>query len=849
MLFAILLTLKTALFIYLTRVEYNHILIFTVSLLYILFFFTLIYLSKNKKKHTLAFTFYNIISAIMFADAMYYYYFNALPSIAMVKQLKVVGAIGDSVKDIISPLNILFLIDIPFLMIYSKWKKKMARERKIYPKKWRVGIPSAILAIIVIFNIVLNSFGYSEILGKQELFTYHGKDIIEQFKSQEEMASGESMLDKEDIEYLRKRSTTENGKHTGIGKGKNLIVLQVEALQNFVVNMKYDGQEITPNINKFINNNSSIYFDRYYQLVGKGSTSDAEFVTNNSLYPSMEDPTYEQFGDNTFYGLPKILKDEGYRSWSFHGYKPEFWSRDKVHPKQGFERFISEKDYKVGETVGFGLRDEDFFEQTIPYLKEMGEPFHAFIITLTSHTPFNMPEKYHEIDLRPEHVDTMFGNYLQAIHYTDKALGQFFENLKKEGLYDNTVIAMYGDHFALSSLDDENKEVMTDYLGYEYDFDDMMNIPLVVHVPGEDIKETVSTVGSQMDFLPTILNIMGIKNEKGIMFGVDMLNSTEGIVAQQIHMWKGSFFDQEKMFVMSRDGIFDHSRAKDLKTKKPIDVNQCRETYEKVISEIDKSNFILRNDIIKDLLEGNNKFSVKDRADEKNIDIENKEYIALSGGEVKGIPSTNSLEALNESYKKGFRLIQVDLQWTTDEKLVLLHDWDETVSQLFSVSPKKYSYEEFKNFKMVEGLHQMTFEDLKKWMDEHSAAHIVLNIQEDTVKALRTIRETYPGIQENIIPEISDMQDYYPANAVDNYRNIILNISSKDYSDKEVIDFIKTYKHFGIAMSLDRARGELPKKLEDEEVPTYVYTIDDKREKTEIIKNNVFGIYTNRLEP
>ncbi|WP_416198842.1 MAG: Phosphoglycerol transferase MdoB [Sporanaerobacter sp.] len=593
MVLTILFILKIILFIKLTGIQYNQAIIFTVSTLFTLFAFTLIYFSRNKKKQSIAFSFYNIMSAIMFADAVYYHYFNNLPSIIMFKQLGAVAQVGDSVRAVINPLHLLFIADIPFLFVYSsKKKKKIKKSTKVYEKKIRIGVPSLLALTLAIVITVLSIGGYGTVLGRQELFTYHAKDFASLFRS--ESAKGEGEFTEEDLAYLRKRAMVDNGKLTGIGKGKNLLVIQVEGLQNFVINEYYDGQEVTPNLNSFIKDNSSIYFDRYYQLLGRGNTSDAEFVSNNSLYPSMEDPTYTQYQDITFYGLPWILRDNGYTSWVFHGYKKEFWNRSAAYPNQGFERFISGEDYNVGETIALGLSDKDFFKQSLPYLKEMEKPFHAFMITLSSHTPFTMPEKYHVIKLRPEHKDTMFGNYLQAIHYTDEAIGEFIESLKKEGLYDDTVIAIYGDHFALSSMDEANEKIMTDYLGYQYDYDSMMNIPLIIHVPGEDINETVSKVSCQLDFLPTILNIMGVKNEKGVMFGKDILNTEDSFVAQQTYMLKGSFIDNEKVFVMSRDGVYKHSRAYYLDTREPVDLEKCKENYNRAIEEINKSNYVLR---------------------------------------------------------------------------------------------------------------------------------------------------------------------------------------------------------------------------------------------------------------
>jgi phosphoglycerol transferase MdoB-like AlkP superfamily enzyme len=458
----------------------------------------------------------------------------------------------------------------------------------------------AVIALFAIFNIN----GTINTIKAQELFTYHLVDIKNTI-TKDEKVEADGILTKADIEDLKSRASLKEGNLTGIGKGKNLIVLQVEAFQNFAVGLTYDGQEITPNINKLIEDKSSIYYNNYHQMIGRGNTSDAEFVSQNSLYPSMEEPTYTQYVNNTYYGLPWLLRDNGYNAWVFHGYKADYWNREEAYVNQGFQRFISEKDFTFDDIIGFGLKDEDFFDQSIHYLKELDKkdenPFYAFMITLSSHTPFLMPEEYQTLKIREEHKDTMLGNYLQAIHYTDKEIGRFIESLKKEGLYDDTVIAIYGDHFAVLSTDENEQPIMSDLLGERYDFDSMMNIPLIIHVPGEDIHKINSKLGSQLDFYPTIANIMGYNNEKGLVFGRDLNNTEENYVFPQTYMLKGSVITDTSVLEISRDGIFEHSRAYDRETRKEIDINQFKALSKKAEEEINKGHYILKHDTLKEL--------------------------------------------------------------------------------------------------------------------------------------------------------------------------------------------------------------------------------------------------------
>jgi len=625
MIYSLLLTLKFILYTNLIKVEYNRISIIITSSLISALILSLIYRSKSKHKSRNSLIFYSVVSILMLGNATYFAHFNNLLSVKLIPQIPQLKTVGENLKILLDMKKLLLIIDLPIIILYRFFTRSKVRAKdSVHPlqRSHSHVIPtvvegSPLLSIInfirrpIVLGIVLvalfafyNINGTINTIKAQELFTYHLVDIKNTI-TKDEKVEADGILTKADIEDLKSRASLKEGNLTGIGKGKNLIVLQVEAFQNFAVGLTYDGQEITPNINKLIEDKSSIYYNNYHQMIGRGNTSDAEFVSQNSLYPSMEEPTYTQYVNNTYYGLPWLLRDNGYNAWVFHGYKADYWNREEAYVNQGFQRFISEKDFTFDDIIGFGLKDEDFFDQSIHYLKELDKkdenPFYAFMITLSSHTPFLMPEEYQTLKIREEHKDTMLGNYLQAIHYTDKEIGRFIESLKREGLYDDTVIAIYGDHFAVLSTDENEQPIMSDLLGERYDFDSMMNIPLIIHVPGEDIHEINTTLGSQLDFYPTIANIMGYNNEKGLVFGRDLNNTEENYVFPQTYMLKGSVITDTSVLEISRDGIFEHSRAYDRETRKEIDINQFKALSKKAEEEINKGHYILKHDTLKEL--------------------------------------------------------------------------------------------------------------------------------------------------------------------------------------------------------------------------------------------------------
>ena len=736
----------------------------------------------------------------MLVDVVYYSYFNALPSVVMLNQAKNLADVSDSVKSLLTLRNLLFVLDLPFVVFYLF---KLEKKDKEYPSKLRIIMPLGLFALIIGLFSYANTTETINSVKLQELYSFHFTDIKKSLTKDDDKPTleGNTKFTQEDLLELKDRTKSLQGPYTGIGNGKNLIVLQIEALQSFVIDLEYNGQEITPNINKLIHDTSSLYYDNYYQLLGRGNTSDAEFVSNNSLHPSMESPTYTQYETNTFYGLPWVLRDNGYTSWVFHGYEKKFWNREKAYVNQGFQRFVSQEDYNFEETIGMGITDKDFFEQSIDYLFELDaineNPFYAFIISLSSHNPFDMPEKYHVLNLKPEHEGTILGNYLQLIHYTDKYVGKFIEDLKEVGLYDNTVIALYGDHFAIQNTSDEIHALMKDFLGHKYNYNDIMNVPMLIHIPGEELGQTISKVGSQLDFFPTILNIMGYSNEKGLVFGRDITNY-EGYtnVTPQTIMRKGSFIDKDTIFSISRTEIFDHSTAEDINTGETLDIYQFRDIYDRAIEDINKSNFILKNDILKHLIEND---GVLDFDKIKVDEIENKEYIQKL--------NHNTIEELTQAYNDGNKIMAVDISLIEEED-------SQTIVLVSDEEP-------------------IPIEELTTWVNTYADAHILFRSEEENSALLyEKMKYAIPKSKSDFIVEINSFDEHYFITS-HGYENLLLNIVGNEYTDKEILDFLKLYSLFGIILEEEMLDTDLVDKIK--ELGIDIYTEQDN--SIEILHN------------
>lgn len=550
-----------------------------------------------KRKRGIFMLVYGLLSLLMFADTMYYNYYNQTVSIRQLWQAKAVAAVPASFIATLIPASFLLFVDLPFAFrFFKKHSEKFKHIKWSFRREIKYAVGSS---TVIIVAMVANPFHSTAIarVNSMEFFTSHISDICETIADN---LSATEMEAEEILEVLKETSEegTASSLYKGIGKEKNLIVIQLEAMQDFVIGAEYNGQEITPNLNQLIHKDT-LYFDRYYTNVGKGNTADAEFSSMNSLYPVADGESYRLFEENTFHGLPWLLRQQGYRAFAVHGYEGEFWNRENAYPEQGFQDYISMEDMKQDEMIGLGISDKSMFQQLVPILTKQNGPFFSFVITLTNHHPFILEEQYQTVKLLEEDQDTKFGSYLQTVSYTDEAIGQLIHELKEAGLYENTVIALYGDHHGLNSGMEEVNGRVSEFIGRTYDYDEMLNVPMIIHVPGSGVDKVISTTGGQIDFLPTIANIMGLElGEKTFILGQDLANASEGFVAFTTYLFEGSFAADDIIFQISREKIFEGSRAWKIGTNEIVDSGQFEKEYAKALLLKKTSKEILEQNLI-----------------------------------------------------------------------------------------------------------------------------------------------------------------------------------------------------------------------------------------------------------
>ncbi|HAR1329768.1 alkaline phosphatase [Enterococcus faecium] len=331
------------------------------------------------------------------------------------------------------------------------------------------------------------------------------------------------------LDYTKKHYAEPNPETFGIAKGKNVIVLHLESFQQFLINMKVDGQEVTPFLNSIFQNQATISFDNFFHEVGQGKTSDAENMLETGTFGLPQGSLFTELGsDNVFQAAPAILgQKQGYTSAVFHGNVASFWNRDHVYKNLGYDNFFDRSYFdESDETLGYGILDKDLFSESAQYLEHLQQPFYTKFLSVTNHTPYYTDDKNFDFPSLNTGNSTV-DNYVRTAHYLDQSLEQFFTYLKKSAIYQNSIFVIYGDHFGISNTD--NKDLAS-ALGKdpdtwnEFDNAQMQRVPLMIHMPGYTKGSVNHEYGGEIDVLPTLLHLLGIDDKDYLHFGTDLLS-------------------------------------------------------------------------------------------------------------------------------------------------------------------------------------------------------------------------------------------------------------------------------------------------------------------------------------
>ena len=527
------------------------------------------YFFNEKGKFIYMFIITVFLSALCTLNSSYYTFYTSFSSISLLSTARFITDVGDAVvENVVQPKDLLYLLaPIALLFLHHRYKKKASYINSEFQYKSKTRffrcIKIGVLSLLI-FAITLTGTDVSRltkqwnreyIVKKFGIYIYHVNDLVKSLEPKFAAIFGYDSALKEFNEFYKDVEPPKKNEYTGKFEGKNIIVIHGESIQDFLIGLEFNGQEVTPNLNKLAKN--GLYFNNFYTQVSVGTSSDTEFTFNTSLLPANIGTAFSDYADKEYVTIPKLLKDKGYFSFAMHGNNGEYWNRRVMHKNLGYDILIAKDQFEIDEVIGLGLSDVSFFKQAVPKLKKISEEhnnYYGTFIMLTNHTPFSEVDKYGEFDVdiketiinengeeeiisHPYMEDTKLGNYFKSAHYADYAIGVFLEELEKEGLLENTVIIFYGDHDARLPMSNYerlyNYDITTDdvkekddetYIEFnDYNYELNRKVPLIIWSKDTvDEAQTISYTMGMYDVMPTIGNMFGFYNKYAL--GHDIFN-------------------------------------------------------------------------------------------------------------------------------------------------------------------------------------------------------------------------------------------------------------------------------------------------------------------------------------
>lgn len=539
-----------------------------VSLIFASFYF----LVKKKYRVVYLITISIVSIIVCISNIVYYFYYSSFISITFFSFALANHETGESnvVGDLIKPQFFIFLWLALVLYIVNKKQKKKKLEDQTFKRVTRKTIFKTLYTWILVFFIIFLStlkpvdFSrlYSQwnreyLVSRFGVYMYQINDIVKSIEPKMSTLFGKDKAYKEINEYyLEEGNSEKKNSYSNIFKGKNVIAVHAESMQNVLINLKIGGKEITPNLNKLTK--EGLYFENFYSQVSFGTSSDTEFTYATSLLPVSSGTVFINHSDKEYVSFYNLLKDKGYYTFSMHANTGDFWNRNIMHKNLGYDKFYDKSSYKIDEEIGFGLSDRSFIKQSVEYIKQINKEnkkFYGTLITLSNHTPFDYNELFGDFDVTmkkngveyPYMQDTKLGNYFISAHYADKQLGLLVSELEKAGILDDTIIVIYGDHDARISTSLWNR-----FYNYDYRTNDILDeedpnykeldyywqelnrkVPLIIWSNDEKFQseyaKTVSTAMGMYDVAPTLGNMLGVYNKYAL--GSDIIDKKDNLVA------------------------------------------------------------------------------------------------------------------------------------------------------------------------------------------------------------------------------------------------------------------------------------------------------------------------------
>ena len=301
---------------------------------------------------------------------------------------------------------------------------------------------------------------------------------------------------------------------SGVEHRKHCVVILAESFEGWMLERNVEGKEVTPYLNRWLKDSCTLYAPRVQTQVRGGRSIDAQLLVNTGLLPIANGAYSIRFPNHRYPSLAKALKQacgEKGRMVGMTSDKRIVWNQQGVAMAFGFDRLYDEKSFTKEERMGVKKRVGDY-----PFLQQCAEKIAGEIagsgdssrcffqlVTYSGHSPFVIPDEYKRISFSPG-MPEVLNNYLTAANYTDYAIGKFIERLQEEGLFDETMIVVTGDHEGLASVRQslcETKEGSGLVSPFEYTPFIVINSPVGMRY---------EKVMGQVDIYSTLLDLTGL---------------------------------------------------------------------------------------------------------------------------------------------------------------------------------------------------------------------------------------------------------------------------------------------------------------------------------------------------
>lgn len=547
-----------------------------------------------------------LVSILLFGDHVYYIFSNSVLSVAQFTNLQYGEEIVGTLPMVMQVKQVLYFLDmIVFIGLglgkIIKWEKKEKATKKQVMARIITGIAGVIILTVIGVNYIekgkLKSYNKDMQIREATIFGYHISDIGNAFtmKKQTKYKNYNDMI--QDYNQLKENYETKYGKEMyplkGILENKNVTIVQLESVQEFVVNKEINGKQITPNLNQFLSEN--IEFTNMH-MQSYSTTADSEHSTITSIYPMENGMSFSKYFTNTYDDLFKIYNKKNYHTSYMHGNYPYFWNRGNVYGRLNLnELVLKEQIEDLSENINGDLSDELLYRQAVQKWKEYDNPFLSYIVAASSHTPFTLEglqdRSKVSIDVG-KYKDTYFGNYLEAVNYADYAFGVLIQELKEAGLYDDTAILVFGDHNGLNMYNEELMDFLTYTNPNMTDIDLKLNytrvacgfkIPEIEHLK---IEKPIN----KLDIKPTLAYLCNL--EDTFSLGTNFFANKDFVCLNNERIITSRYYYDEEWYD-SKTGEMMNWEELDKDTKELLN-----EYYQDMKIELDISNSVTINNLL-----------------------------------------------------------------------------------------------------------------------------------------------------------------------------------------------------------------------------------------------------------